>query len=535
MAATVTLPLSSQPKASDSTTLDLGFACKLVTALTLLALAVHGYHPYAEDGGLYMAEIKRQLDPSLYPHGAEFVTGHLRFSLFGSLTVGLVHRSHMTLGTVLLLLHVVSFWTTLLAAWLLSAQCYTARKARIGAVTLLATWITLPIAGTSLMLMDPYVTARSVSTPCVLLALACTLELLLPAAGGLAKRWGIFVSFCAALLLAAVMHPLMAAYGLGCVLVLACILSSLGRVQIWGTAGLGMAALGVAGAIQAMAPPESAAYAHAAMTRSYWFPGSWHWYEQFGLIAPMILLAIVGFGRRREGDAARVALARMAVVCGGVAVAVALLFARPSLATHAIARLQPLRIFQIVYVVMILLVGATLAERLLQRRFLRWVTTFGLLALTMLFAERQTFPSSAHLELPWRTPQNQWKQAFVWISQNTPKDALFALDAHYITSPGEDAQSFRAIAERSVLPDYSKDGGEASITPGLTSAWMVGVTAQMRLSDESDAQRVATLRPMGVTWIVLKRSAHTAFECDYANNRVKVCRLPDSLQAKQNR
>jgi hypothetical protein len=529
------LRLSSQPRASAGTTLDLGFACKLVTALTVLALAVHGYHPYAEDGGLYMEEVKRQLNPSLYPHGTEFVAGHLRFSLFGSLTTGLVHRSHMTLEAVLLLLHVASLWATLLAAWLLAAKCYALREARAGAVTLLAAWITLPIAGTSLMLMDPYVTARSVSTPCVLLALACTLEVLLPAAGGLAKRCGVFALSCAALMLAAAMHPLMAAYGFGCVLVLASLLSPLEGIQVWGTAGLGMAALGVAAAIQAMAPPESAAYARAAMTRSYWFPAEWRWYEQFGLIAPMILLAIAGFRRRREGDSAKIALTRMAMVCGGVAVAVALLFARAGLNTHMVARLQPLRIFQIVYVVMILFLGAAMGERLLRRRFLRWLTTFGLLALTMLFAERQTFPSSPHLELPGRAPQNRWEQAFVWIRQNTPKDALFALDAHYITSPGEDAQSFRAIAERSALPDYSKDGGKASITPGLTSAWMAGVAAQMRLSEESDAQRIATLRPMGVTWVVLKRSSHTGFECDYANERVKVCRLPKPSATEQNR
>jgi hypothetical protein len=249
----------------------------------------------------------------------------------------------------------------------------------------------------------------------------------------------------------------------------------------------------------------------------------------------MILLSIVGFRRRREGDSAKIALARMAMVCGGVAVAVALLFARAGLKTHMVARLQPLRIFQIVYVVMILFLGAAMGERLLRRRFMRWLTIFGLLALTMLFAERQTFPSSPHLELPGRAPQNRWEQAFVWIRQNTPKDALFALDAHYITSPGEDAQSFRAIAERSALPDYSKDGGKASITPGLTSAWMAGVAAQMRLSEESDAQRIATLRPMGVTWIVLKRSSRTGFECDYANERVKVCRLPKPSATEQNR
>ena len=84
----------------------------------------------------------------------------------------------------------------------------------------------------------------------------------------------------------------------------------------------------------------------------------------------------------------------------------------------------------------------------------------------MICAERTTFPASRHLELPgalvWKSSGskgNAWEQAFVWISRNTPKNAMFALDAEYITKPGEDAQGFRAIAERSVLPDYSKDGG----------------------------------------------------------------------------
>ena len=79
--------------------------------------------------------------------------------------------------------------------------------------------------------------------------------------------------------------------------------------------------------------------------------------------------------------------------------------------------------------------------------------------------------------------RNLWVQAFVWIRGNTPKDALFALDADYINAAGEDAQCFRAIAERSALPDYSKDGGEASIAPELADAWAIGQAAQQRLSD----------------------------------------------------
>jgi len=39
------------------------FALLLVGALTLFAVAIDGYHPCAEDGGLYMAGVKRLLDP----------------------------------------------------------------------------------------------------------------------------------------------------------------------------------------------------------------------------------------------------------------------------------------------------------------------------------------------------------------------------------------------------------------------------------------------------------------------------------------
>ena len=89
-------------------------------------------------------------------------------------------------------------------------------------------------------------------------------------------------------------------------------------------------------------------------------------------------------------------------------------------------RLQPLRIFQLVYVVMILIVGAVLGERVLQRRLLRWATTFGLLAVIMFFVQRHTFSSSAHLELPHRRRKTDGSRRVLWISRKTPKDALFA-------------------------------------------------------------------------------------------------------------
>jgi hypothetical protein len=514
-----------------------------VTALTLLAVAVHGYHPYAEDGGLYLPEIKRLLRPELYPYGAEFVVRHLRFSIFAPAMAGLVRWSHLRLEIVFLLVHLASFWVTLFAAWLLAECCFVSREARCGAVALLAVWITLPVAGTSLMLMDPYVTARSFSTPCALLALLGALKFLLsweneeqeetkssPKIRGLA--------LCGvALVLAAAMHPLMGAYAFGCVMVLGCLLSPVRWMRVWGTTALCAAAVAVAGAVQMSSLPENEAYRRVAMTRYYWFLSEWHWYEIMGLVAPLVILAIVAFrpyprrvGLTQQaagGQVALAGLARMGLVVGLMAMTVEALFARAGLATHAVARLQPLRVFQLVYVVMILVVGAALAERMLQRSAVRWVVAFTLLAGAMVFAERQTYPESRHLELPWARGEskNPWEQAFVWISKNTPEDALFALDSHYITTPGEDTQGFRALAERSVLPDYSKDGGVVANKPGLSTEWMDGETAQAGLSAETDAARIAALRPLGVGWLVLDRNATTAFRCDYTNRVVKICRL----------
>jgi len=514
----------------------------MVTALTFFTLLVHGYHPYAEDGGVYLPEIKRLLDPALYPQGAEFVVGHLRYSLFAPTIAGLVRESHFSVETVLLLVHLATFWTTLFAAWLLAARCYASREARGGAVALLAVWMTLPIAGTSLMLMDPYVTARSLSTPCALLALVGALEFLLPKfeidEEETGPRWrGLALCF-GALAGAGVMHPLMAAYALGSVLLLGAVLSRSLFVRVWGTVGLSLAGVAMAAGLHLSAPPESEIYQRVVLTRDYWFLSQWHWYELIGLIAPVAILSVIALGKRRESNAARVGLARMAVAAGLTAIVVALMFARTGLATHLVARMQPLRIFQLVYVVMILALGAGLAERVLRRRQTRWILAFSLLAGVMVAAERRTFPASRHLELPkaltWggSTDQgstgggNLCEQAFAWISRNTPKDAVFALDAEYITEPGEDAQSFRAIAERSVLPDYSKDGGVVTNKPELAAAWLQGQVAQAELSTEPDARRLAALRPLGVTWVVLERDAVTRFVCEYANEAVKVCRLP---------
>jgi hypothetical protein len=507
-----------------------------------LAIAEHGYHPYAEDGGLYVSGVKWLLDPSLYPQQTAFVLEHLRFSLFAPMVAELARGAGFLSGIapigalpfVLLGLHGLSVWMTLFAAWLLAARCFATGTARLGAVALLACWLGLPVAGTSLILMDPYVTARSFSMPCMLLLLAGVLALRDGGEGGVAvwRRRG-FAWCIAGLLGAAPMHPLMAGYAAGAGMMLGCLCADRRAVRVWGTGAVCVSGIGLAAGLQAIAPAESADYVRIAMTRPYWFLAAWRWYEALGLLAPM---AILTWARRRvvRGDSrdALGALARMGVAAGATACVVALGFARAGARTHLVARLQPLRVFQIVYVVMILLLGGLLAQRVLGRSLLRWGAAVLLLGGIMFAAERVTYPGSEHFEGPWGgtrdEARNPWVQAFGWIRKNTPRDALFALDPDYISQPGEDAQGFRAIAERSALPDYSKDGGEASITPGLTEGWTAGQAAQANLSAASttDSEREAKLRPLGVAWVVLDREAETGFTCPFANRAVRVCRMP---------
>lgn len=327
------------------------------------------------------------------------------------------------------------------------------------------------------------------------------------------------------LLAAAAIHPLMAAYGFAAVVVLS-LAGSKSRDVRRRSPWLLFAVAAIAAAIvQATAPVESPTYIRIALTRYYWFPLAWEWYEQLGLLAPLLLLW--WFARRNDQRRTWKLMARTAIMLALISLTVAVLFAHAGYATHLLARLQPLRAWQIVYELMILLLGAWLGEFVLRSHTWRWLLLFASMGGILFFVERATFPDSAHIEFPWAAPTNPWEQAFVWVRDNTPQDALFALDAHYIADgKREDAQCFRPIAERSALADYSKDGGEASITPELTSAWSTGEQAQTGLEQATDLSRLQRLQPLGVSWIVLETGSPTSWNCPYRNDTVKVCRLP---------
>lgn len=499
----------------------------LTGALALVAVGIHGYHPFAEDGGVYVPGVRYVLDPTLYPEGTRFVTSHLGYSRFAPLVAGLVRSTGVGLEVMLLLLHGASYWLMLGAAWMVAKNCFRRAEERIGAIVLLAVWMSMPVAGTSLMLMDPYVTARSFATPLTVAAIAGMLNVVerrRQRGVSLTSAW-----MCGlALMLAVGLHPLTAAYGLGCVLVLGCVGAQERWIRVWGTAGLCVLALIAAAGVWAWPGAESRAYREVVATRTYWFLSQWRWFEIIGLVAPLGILAWIAAEQKRFSHGMR-SIAAMGATCGSMAVLTALLFAREDGVSHAVARLQPLRIFQMVYLVMILGLGGWAGGRILKRWGWRWAAFVMMLGGVMVLVDRGTYPGSPHLEVPLGVaagPENGWEAAFLWTRENTPRNAVFALPKDYVAEPGEDAQGFRAIAERSALADFSKDGGEAAITPLLAEAWVREQKAVDGLEKMGDEERVARLRPFGVTWLILPIRARTQLVCPFRNARVQVCRLP---------
>lgn len=523
-----------QPHENDSRTCTRSVSFAALATLTAVAFLAQGFHPFAEDGGLYVAGVRWLLNPALYPHNAAFVTEHLSFSLFAPLLASIVRTTHLPLAWALLLADWLSLALTLTAGAAILRRCGVSRAAQLGGTALLAAWATLPVAGTSLFLIDPYVTARSFSTPLSLFALALAMDDW-KLHRQVQRRFHPAALCLATLLVAAAFHPLMAVYAAGLVLML-----RLGRLRRGWLAWIFFAAAVLigAGTLQALARPESAASNAAAISRYYWFLSQWRWFELLGLAGPLTvfvaLLLWTQFGRRPRAAA----LIHAAIVYALIAVAATLLFAQEHFHAHVIARLQPLRVFLEIYALLPLFLGAWIVETAggfaarhpsTRRMTFTTLVLFFAANFALFFSiNRASFPDSPHIEWPWRTNPNPWVQAFLWARDRTPQDALFALDAKYVNQRGEDAQTFRAISERSALPDFSKDGGEAAISPTLAQAWQQGAEAQRNLSSLNDAERDRRLLPLGVTWMVLRADAITSHLCPYRNATVKVCQLAGS-------
>ena len=479
--------------------------------LAPVVLLVHGYHPYAGDAALYTAGVRHLLDPSFYAVNAIFVAAFTRFSLFAWLVAGVVRLTHLPLSWVLLGAYLGSVVLFLAAVRALAARLFAGEPARWCCLLLAAGAFTLPVAGTALFLMDPYVTARSFSTPLGLLAVAACLD----------RAWGRTTLL---LLLAALLHPLMAAYSVALVLLLGLVSAGRGRwaAGLCGAGCLAAAGIFVAAHAGLSGTQTAPTYLEAVSLapRRFLFLARWRWYEDLGLALPLLLFALAW---RRWGSTTRIgALCLACLLLGTTGAIVSAAFVPPG-GPYPLVPLQVLRCFHPIYAVGLVLCGGVLAS-LSQRSRFAAVSLVVLLFGGMFAAQRVAWQGNSMVEWPGAASSNPWQQAFLWIRSNTPRDAVFAFDPYLVYLPEEDEQGFRSITERDHLAD-DKDGGVAVVFPSLADRWARQRNATLRIDGRSDPERRTTLLPLGATWLLLPPGASTHLPCPYENRVVRVCRL----------
>jgi hypothetical protein len=485
-----------------------------LAALTVLAVMVHGYHLGVDDSAIYVPAIKHVADSRLYPFGAEFFMSHAHLSFFAELVGGTARLTRVPVDAAILAWHVGSIFLLLLAAWHLLGCCFSSPRARWSGVAFLAATLSVPVTGTALVLMDPYVTARSLSTPATLFAIACYL----------AKQPRRAVAW---LLLTAAVHPQMAVYG-------ALFIGGMEvyrRREAFGNAAqpafAAMIGLPVIFNFSAVEGPAR----ECLMSRSFFFVSTWAWYEWVGVAAPLALLWWLSKAHFRNTLPAFRLLTSRLVPFGLIFTAAALLLTIPG-PWLGYARLQPMRSFHLLYLVMFILLGGLIGEYGIRGSVWRWAALFVPLAFGMTLLQASAFPASRHVEIPGWSSGNDWISAFEWIRDHTPTTAVFAVDPDYMVRPGEDSHGFRAVAERSVLADYVKDSGAVSLFPQLAVEWQSQVKAGRGIERFSPADFAKLRDRYPVTWILTARPGPAGLACPYDNATLAVCRMAEGMTSR---
>jgi hypothetical protein len=478
--------------------------------LTAIALLVHGYHPFAEDAEIYLPGVERILKPALFPVGREFFASHAHLTIFPNLIAFSLGVTHLPMTVGLFLWHVASIFLLLLACWELSCLLFETTRARWGALCLIAALLTIPVAGTALYIMDQYLNPRNLAAFAAIFAVTRMLE----------KKYLRAVLWLA---FAGCVHPLMAVFAFSFCLLLIVMQwfeeTAEGR-QIFALSLMAPLPFGIS-----LDPPTSPAYHAAAMRHQFHYIQLWAWYEQLGAVAPMLLFLWFGrIARARRWH-------RLALICRTLLIYNFIYFITALVVDlpprfESLARLQPLRSLHLLYMLLFLIMGGMLGEFVLKHRLWRWLVLFVSLGAGMYMAQRDLFPESAHVEWPWSAPKNPWAQAFLWIRDNTPVDAVFALDPDFMQIHGEDEIGFRCLAERSRLADLSKDSGAVSMFPPLADEWWKQVKAQTPWNNFGldDFERLK--KTYGAGWVVVQQPGAPGLDCGYQNRAVQVCRVP---------
>lgn len=486
--------MTAQPSSKWKVALGLGF-------LTLAALVIHGYHPYAEDAEIYLPGVEKILDPFLFPVGTEFFESHASLTLFPQLIATSVRLSRLSFGYALFIWHLASIFLLLLASWEIAGLCFDSRRARWGGTCLMAALLTLPVAGTALYVMDQYLNPRNLAAVAALFAVAKTAQHRYIRA----LLWLAFGALC---------HPLMTAFAFSyCVLLL-----------VFERHELKYSGFAAVFPLSQLFATSSSAYHEAARFHGFHYITNWAWYEWLGIAAPVAIFWWIAFQADSRGLRNLARMCQALIVYDLAYFAAALVVSIPK-QFETFARVQPLRSLHLLYMLLIIFGGGFIPEYVLKDRLWRWLALFLPLSAGMLFAQRGLFPGSPQVEWPWSAPKNSWEQAFLWIRQNTPANAVFAIDPLYIKIPGEDTVGFRALAERSRLADAYKDSGAVSMFPPLAEEWWQQYEAQKNWRNFNRDDFLRLREKYGVSWVVLQAPASGGLNCPYTNSAALVCEI----------
>jgi hypothetical protein len=483
----------------------------LLFVLAVAAVSVHGYHPFVEDAEIYVPGIKKLLNPALYPYNDGFFASHARLTIFPNLIAKSVQLTHMPLEWGLLAWHVACIFALLLACWKLGRLCFGSARAGWGSALLVASLLTIPVAGTALYIMDQYLNTRSFSTATVMWIVLATVQ---------RKYLHVFVW----VLLTALLHPLMAVFG-----------AAYAGLLVWQQRQPSHQAINAAAMILlpiALFPPVTDAYRQVLNSHSYFFLFRWQWYEWLGIAGPLAILWFLGRAARRKGLVVVEALCRTSITFGALFFVAALVINIPPQFAR-FAELQPMRSLHLVYILLFVISGGWIAEWVLDSHRKSRLYLFSSLAALnagMFYAQRQLFPATPRIEWPGRNPGNAWAEAFIWIRNHTPVDSYFALDPDHMRLPGEDQHGFRAIAERSMLADRVKDSGAVTMFPSLAETWSEQVQLQQGWKHFQRTDFEHLRARYGVDWVVLQQADRAGLECPYGSPTLIVCRVPRAPQ-----
>jgi hypothetical protein len=468
-------------------------------------MLIQGYHPGLEDDAFYLAAIKRDLSPSLFPHDADFFRLQFQATIFDKLVAFTIRLTHVPLMWGLLFWQWAITFLILWGIWRLARRCFPESYAQWSAVTMVAAVLTLPIAGTAISLSDQHLHPRAVATAAILAAIVAVID----------RRRVLAVVL---LVFAFSVHALMAAFGMSFCLFL--LVRRPDRESTPPAAAFAALTFPLAWVFE----PASDAWRQAAATRPFYYVLRWHWYEWLGVLAPIVLLwAIHRFTQRRNLDVAAWISERL-VYFAVFQLIVALAIMLPA-SLERLRPFEPMRFLHLVYLLFAMLAGGLIGKYILKRRVVLWLLLFVPLAGVMFYSQLRTYPATAHIELPGASSHNEWVDAFHWISGNTPVNSLFAIDPQYMRVPGEDYHGFRALAERSVLADVVKDPGMAARVPRLAPRWQREIQAQSGWRTFQRSDFLALQQQFGVGWVVLPSPGVEGLPCPYRNEKVVVCQV----------